>query len=89
MEKLKPNEDPLDGAKRAIAEELGITSDVVLVDKGVSSEIISGKSYPGLMNEGTLYTYEVILPDEEFKPEGYVEVQEEKTNYFKWKEINP
>ncbi len=85
LEKLIPNEDSLAGAKRALSEELGINLEVKLVDKGKSSEVIPGKSYPGLMNEGTLYTYVAYLTDQVFNPEGYKEVQEDKTSYFLWK----
>ena len=41
-------------------------------------------SYPGLkaLYSTTLYTYN--MPDEQVKPEGYVEVQDDKKTYFIW-----
>ncbi len=86
LEKLKPQEDPYSGALRALREELGITTKVTLNDNGMTSEIVEGKSYPGLMNHGTLYNYEAILSDKEFKQEGYIEIQDDKTSYFVWEQ---
>lgn len=86
LEKIKPGEDPYEGAKRTLAEELGITTDLDLKDLGTKVEVIQGKSYPGLMHQGTLFQYEVELTELEYNPDGYQEIQDDKTNYYKWKE---
>jgi len=39
------------------------------------------------MNEGTLYHFEAFLTDKEFKLGGYMEIQKDKTNFFKWQVI--
>jgi hypothetical protein len=83
-EKLKPVEDPIQGAKRALQEELGISSDIEIVEKEVTMGIQMGMSFPGLLNNDTQYFFEVILPHSEFNPQGYTEIQKDKTNYFEW-----
>jgi hypothetical protein len=87
MEKLKPDENPFEGAKRALAEELDITSSLDIKDLGMKVENVQGLSYPGLRHEGTLFQYEVELSELEYNPEGYQEIQEDKTNYYVWRPL--
>lgn len=85
LEKIKPDEDISVAAKRTLAEEINITPELNIIDKGTSTEMIMGKSFPGLLGQATLYNFEVELTENEFNPEGYIEYQEEKTNFYKWK----
>ena len=85
-EKLKPKETPLEGARRALKEELLITDNMDLIEKGSKKNLQMGMSFPGLLNNDTQYLYDVILSDELFKPEGYTEIQPDKSSYFIWQE---
>jgi len=84
-EKMKIGEQPIEAARRAISEELCIKDDVSLVHK---INFVKGPtpstSYPGLMTKHVLDIYELFLPTHLYKPEGYMEEQEDKTNYFIW-----
>jgi hypothetical protein len=86
-EKLLPDEDPLAGAYRALNEELGIDTKLAIVDKGVTLGVREAISYPGLITKDTQYSFEVIIPLKEYKPNGYIETQKDKTNFFEWKEV--
>ena len=85
-EKLKRNELPETAARRAMAEELGITEPLSL---DTFPPIIKGPlpsdSYPGLESVYYMHIFEVYLPTHLYKPEGYIEHQEDKDNYFVWK----
>jgi hypothetical protein len=87
-EKVRGFESPIQAALRGLREELGITTgvslDLVPPDIEPSEPSIH---FPGIETQRKLFKYEVILPKELFKPDGYVEVQKDKTNYFVWKEI--
>jgi len=89
-EKLKPGEDPYLGAVRALSEELGIelTPLDILTYKG-PKEVgpAPSQSYPGLLSRFTRHEYLWEIPHGFYKPEGYVEVQPDKTTYFLWKKL--
>jgi hypothetical protein len=86
-EKRKPGESILTVGERAIQEELNLHEKVNL---GVPSlEHLNGEStsYPGLFTMYTTHTFITYLPEWFFRPEGYVEVQPDKSTYFVWKEV--
>lgn len=85
---MGPNEDPEDGMIREIKEELSIGGDIFLVEKEVSEVLQSSPSYPGLISQYTYYKYTALLNNEQFKPEGYIEEQEDKITYFTWHPAN-
>lgn len=86
-EKLKAGEIPdQELVNRAIKEELGIESAVPATATGTRKSKQDSPSYPGLTMEATRYYFDAHLTDEQYKPEGYVERQEDKDNYFVWKE---
>ena len=86
-EKLKPREDPITAAKRALLEELGISSNIDIIEKEVTTGIQMGMSFPGLLNNDTQYFFEVTLSKNEYNPNGYKEIQKDKTSYFEWADI--
>jgi len=84
-EKFKSYEEPNVAAKRAIREELGITSDVKLVKSAEVEEVEESQSFPGLKTLYNLHRYNAELTDDQYNPAGYVEEQEDKKTYFVWK----
>ncbi len=83
-EKMKPGEDPLSSARRALGEELGVNSENEVQDLGSEQESQTSPSYPGLTTEYTRHEMRTYLPKEAFKPEGYVERQQDKSTFFVW-----
>ena len=86
-EKIQPGETPLDAAKRAIREELGIVDpDLVLVECGFRTRgPEESPSYPGLLSLYKFSHFSVTLPTEHYRLEGYIETQGDKTTYFVWR----
>lgn len=84
-EKIRPDEQPDVAARRALAEELGITADIQLEDLGVEHRgPTTSPSYPGISNIYDIHRFRVMLPPELFRADGYTEVQPDKTTYFVW-----
>ncbi len=84
-EKLKFGENALSAAYRALQEELSISEKLPLTSK--PSEVKGpnpSQSFPGIMTTYMIHVYEVYLPQDLYKPEGYVETQRDKTNYYVW-----
>lgn len=78
-------ERPLEGARRALAEELGV-EDIELLDYVAESQRESdASSYPGLKTVYTDHHFVVGIP---FSPGGYTEVQSKKTSYFEWEQVS-
>lgn len=87
-EKMKPNEDPDDAAIRALAEELDVQAFTSLHTIGHEQTTHTPDSYPGLKSNYDTYRYVAVLDDEGYNPEGYVEVQPDKTNYYSWMKVH-
>jgi hypothetical protein len=84
-EKMKSGENPLVSAVRGIEEELGF--------KVESSQLIKltplyynggSQSYPGLKSKYVGHQFTCYLTHEQFVKNGYVEVQKDKSTFFKW-----
>lgn len=86
-EKMKSGEDLLETAKRGLLEELGVKAELEFEDLGSKQEVQISSSYPGLTTEYNVHKMRTFLPDEAFNPEGYKEVQKDKTTYFVWREV--
>lgn len=72
----------------ALKEELGIEGEVRrLFDTDHYTTLGASKSYPGLETLKEIFEATVFLTPEQFRPEGYIEYQEDKTNYFVWTKI--
>lgn len=86
-EKMRPSEAAVEAAYRALREELDVTERLELIPKpAIIKGPLPSQSFPGLMTRYAMHVFEVFLPKHHFKPEGYVEVQKDKTNYYIWVE---
>ena len=84
-EKLKANETPDKKAvARAISEELGVNLLKSIKFGDVEIKEQESPSYPCLNTKLTIHKLIVELDESEFKPNGYVEVQEDKSTFFVW-----
>jgi hypothetical protein len=73
---------------RALEEELGIKKGFNVLKKDeVLVEEVDSKSYPGLKSHRNRYNVVVEIDSSEYKPEGYMEVQKDKTTYFVWNKV--
>ena len=72
---------------RGIQEELGISGEVALTQIGTDEEKVTSFSYPGLESQYVRHKFLAILNDNQFKPEGYVENQPDKSTFFVWEEV--
>lgn len=85
--KVGVDEEIFFAARRELKEELGIDFTGPLRIEKRTEETRKSKSYPGL---NTLYLLTVLgmeMPPEHYKPEGYIEIQDDITTIFAWKEI--
>jgi hypothetical protein len=85
-EKLKAGEvDILEATRRALKEELGVDGEFRSWSQiETRVEKTDSPSYPGLKAQFTTFHLIISLNDCQFKPEGYIEVQKDKTTYFTW-----
>ena len=86
-EKFKFGEDPKEVIIRGMKEELNI-------DLGIDQFVFFNKTkfennndYPGIISYHTGYEFLVVLNNDQFKEEGYIENQIDKDVYFTWKKI--
>jgi len=87
-EKMKPNEDAIEGMIRGIQEELGIGGAINLVQTDEDEQTLMSPSYPGLKSQYLRYKFRALLNDEQYCEEGYIEEDYDKTTYFVWEEVN-
>ena len=83
-EKLKSDEDPEAAMVRGIKEELGIEGSFSIEKLETNVEEKYSSAYPGLLCRYNVYNFKVDFPEELYNPDGYMEVQEDKTTYFNW-----
>lgn len=87
-EKMRPGESPLEAVSRAFSEELNIVAIGVIFSIGEEDrQPVSSVSFPGLWTKRKIHVFDTTMPPEYFKPEGYVEEQEDKTNYYEWRVV--
>ena len=86
-EKIKPDEEPEIAMIRGIKEELGISGEITLTKIRTDEQKIISPSYPGLESQYINHKFQTILTDKQFRPEGYIEEQTDKSTYFIWEEI--
>ncbi len=86
-EKVKAlhNETPEEAAIRGMLNELKIQVDLeqLIYNRKYTKEGTSN-SYPGIITEKEIHIFECKFTQDQFKPTGYIEEQEDKTNHFKW-----
>lgn len=88
-EKMQPGEVSQDAVFRAVEEELGLEDDgwgaIRTACLGQEIEEEESPSYPGLLTRYIKHKWQVFLSPELVKPEGYVEIQSDKSTYFVWR----
>lgn len=83
-EKIKQDEDHDEAVVRAVAEELGVTN-ILQAEEGEATELWqTTATYPQLPSKLNIYKYSVTIAPEDFRPEGYMEDQPTKQNFFVW-----
>jgi len=84
-EKFKSGEDPKEVIVRGMKEELklDITKDQFTFYN--KKEIENNDDYPGIKSFHIGYEFLVVLNDEQYNPEGYIERQSDKDVYFTWR----
>lgn len=89
-EKMKFGEDSLVSAIRGIREELDIKIESSQLRKHRPLYYNGGsQSYPGLRSKYKGHQYTCYLDDSQFKIGGYVEIQKDKSTFFKWTKKEP
>src|SRR5579863_2912178 len=86
-EKMKPGEEPTESAQRAVEEELRVSGKTTMERLGTNRTAQVSPSYPGLKAQFVLHTFRTYLKPEQYQPQGYQEIQPDKTTYFAWKPI--
>jgi hypothetical protein len=84
-EKIIDDEAPEAAAIRGIKEELGVAYGGLLTrsdEKLIIRE--SSESYPGLLSIYRTHTFAATFSEQEYRPDGYAEVQPDRTTYFSW-----
>jgi hypothetical protein len=87
-EKIKHNENNIeDSIKRALQEELEIHEGFTVNKSDNVKEDVDSKSYPGLTSQRNRFNVVAHIDSTQYKPEGYQEVQSDKTTYFVWEKF--
>tara|TARA_B100000745_G_scaffold254553_1_gene176986 strand:+ start:311 stop:862 length:552 start_codon:yes stop_codon:yes gene_type:complete len=83
-EKMNPGEEVTNAIGRGLAEELKVSNFSVenLTEPIITS--LESPSYPGLQSKYTTYEVSVNLDVSDYRPEGYVEEQGDKSTFFVW-----
>jgi len=88
--KLKFNEDPFEGMKRELKEELDLEDKHLVSLELISKTFIPDNvapSYIGLPTTCMQYVFRLVLPIEAIKSE-YMEIASDRTSFFEWRPIN-
>lgn len=88
-EKFKHGEDPVPALIRGMEEELGIKLNKNQFAFYNKDRFENNGDYPGIRSYHNGYYYFIVLNDEQFNPDGYIENQKDKTIYFVWRELKP
>lgn len=87
-EKMKFGEDSSLSAIRGIEEELGVKINQSQLSKHSDLRYDGGSvSYPGLDTKYKGHRFICNFNDNQFNPNGYIEVQRDKRTFFLWKKI--
>jgi hypothetical protein len=87
-EKFKAGEDLNEVLVRGMEEELGIQVDPSQFAFYNKKEVENNDDYPGIRSFHVGHEYIVNLNKEQYKPEGYIERQDDKDVYFEWRPIS-
>ncbi len=87
-EKMKFGENPMIAAVRGIKEELGVEIEESQLTKRRDLDFNGGSiSYPGLRAKYKGHQFICYLNHNQFNPNGYIELQKDKSTFFTWKKI--
>lgn len=86
-EKFKTGEDPKEVIVRGVKEELDIDISTEQFIFYNTRKVENNEDYPGIKSFHTGYEFMVILNEDQYVPDGYVERQADKDVIFKWKPI--
>jgi hypothetical protein len=86
VDKLRPAETVWACAGRAIKEELGLDVSLHSLVKGPKFKRgpMASRSYPGLWSQYEIQLYRWDMDEAQFRSEGYIEKQSDKSTYFVW-----
>lgn len=87
-EKFKTGEDLNEVLIRGMEEELGIHVDPSQFAFYNKKEVENNDDYPGIRSFHIGHEYIVNLNKEQYKPDGYIERQDDKDVYFEWRPIS-
>ncbi len=87
-EKISKDEEAKNAARRCLREELGIANPRGINYSNTLKHIEESHSYPGVLSEYQDYIFDYIVSEGDYRPEGYVERQEDKDTYFEWVKID-
>lgn len=87
-EKLKPSETINEGVMRALQEEIGAEEVDNLYETGYEEKTFIPETFPGIESTYSMHKFACVIPEQAFVPEGYVEKQHDKTNYYTWERIH-
>lgn len=83
-EKMEWNETPITAMRRWLRDVLDLKG-FVDIKKWTQNRMSKlSTSYPGLTSQYVRYWFTAKLNNDQFKPEGYIEKQKDKTLYFEW-----
>jgi len=85
-EKMMIGEDPLESLIRGVEEELGIILDKSQIEEDGVQKTEASQSFPGLITKYNGHNFTCFLNQDQYNPNGYIEVQKDKSTYFIWKE---
>ena len=86
-EKMMIGEDPLETLIRGVEEELGIIlGESQIEEVGDVKKTESSQSFPGLITRYKGHNFTCFLNQDQYSPNGYVEIQKDKSTYFIWEE---
>ena len=86
-EKFKFGEDPTEALIRGMKEELNIDITDNQITYYNKMYFPSDGDYPGIISFHTGYSYLIVLNEDQYNVDGYVENQTDKDIYFIWNEI--
>lgn len=88
-EKRKRDESVEEAATRAFEEELGLTIPFTRFEALPSRDRRTpSEAFPGIDTRYVTEVFQVTLNPDEVNPEGYIEVQPDKTTYFTWEPVD-
>ena len=80
--------EPLDSAcRRALQEEIHVeaATDIERLEEDIVEK--DSPSFPGLVSKYIVYKARTTLAPEQYRAEGYTEIQSDKTTYFVWQPV--